>query len=113
MAMVDDGAGGMWAGSFGNGLAHVSADGTWSWWTTAEGLPDNRVYDLALDTDGSLWVATDAGVVRMQNGRFSATVLDPMTGLPGAPLALGIDTSASPRRVLIGTSAGAAIYDGP
>ena len=112
MALADDGAGGMWAGSFGNGLAHVAADGTWRWYTTADGLPDNRVYDLAMDTDGSLWVATDAGVVRMQNGQFSNT-LNPLTGLPGTPLSLHVDKGATPRRVLIGTSAGAGVYDGP
>ncbi len=112
MAIVDDGNGGIWAGSFGNGLAHMAADGSWSYLQTGQGLPDNRVYDIALDTDGSLWVATDAGVVRLKNGRFSNT-LNPASGLLGTPMSVSIDRSTSPRRVLIGTSVGAAIYDGP
>jgi hypothetical protein len=112
MALVDDGNGGFWAGSFGNGLAHVSADGTWSWITTADGLPDDRVYDLAMDADGSLWVATDAAVVQVRGGAIVARI-DLTSGLRGTPLAVSVDTNASPRRVIIGTSTGVAIYDGP
>ncbi len=31
-------------------------------YTVADGLADNRIYDLALDKDGSLWIATAGGV---------------------------------------------------
>lgn len=111
MAIVGDGGGGVWFGSFGNGLAHLSSSGSWSYLTTAHGLPDNRVMDLALDTDGSLWIATDAGVIRWRGG--FGEPLNPMNGLPGVPMSVWIDTTSSPRRVIIGTSAGVAIYDGP
>lgn len=111
MAIVGDGAGGVWFGSFGNGLAHLSASGTWSYLTAADGLPDNRVMDLALDPDGSLWIATDAGVIRWRGG--FGQPLNGLNGLSGVPLSLAIDTTSSPRRVIIGTSTGVAIYDGP
>lgn len=112
MALELDESGGLWAGGFGNGLAYRAPDGTWSWLQQKDGLPDDRVYDLALDPDGSLWVATDAGLARVRDGQV-VQVLDSRTGLPGSPYAVAIDDTVTPRRVLIGTSQGAGIYDGP
>ncbi|HWV38706.1 MAG TPA: two-component regulator propeller domain-containing protein [Vulgatibacter sp.] len=112
MDLVVDAAGGLWVGSFGNGLARMEPDGSWSYLDTRHGLPDNRVYGLALDPDGSLWVATDAGLARLSGGGFHQ-VLGAGDGLPGTILAVHVDTKAKPRRVIVGTSVGIGIYDGP
>ncbi|AKU89965.1 two-component regulator propeller domain-containing protein [Vulgatibacter incomptus] len=112
MDLITDGGTGLWAASFGNGVAHRAGDGTWSYLTTAQGLPDNRVYGLALDPDGSIWMATDAALARWRGGHF-ASVIDGLNGLPGAILSVTIDRSHSPRRVIIGTSSGVGVYDGP
>ena len=38
--------------------------------TVADGLPDGRVNGFATTADGSLWIATNGGLVRRRNGRF-------------------------------------------
>jgi len=113
MDMISDGGDGIWVASFGNGLAHMAGDGSWRYLTAANGLPDNRVRALALDPDGSLWIGTDAGVARLlPSGRFGDG-LDGLDGLQGSVISLHVDTTTRPRRLLIGTSAGVGIYDGP
>lgn len=112
MDMIDDGNGGLWVASYGNGAAHMAADGSWSYLTTANGLPDNRVTGLALDPDGSVWIATDAAVARLGSGGFRKGI-DGLDGLLGSVLSIHVDRSTSPRRVVIGTSAGIGVYTGP
>ncbi len=112
MALAADERGGLWIGSFGNGLAYRAADGSLAYLTTAEGLLDNRMRDLALDPDGSLWVANEAGLVRIVSGRV-AQVIDAREGLPGAVVSVFVDAWSHPRRVIVGTTQGVAVYDGP
>lgn len=38
--------------------------------TTAEGLPNNAIHALHLDSRGILWIGTENGVSKMENGRF-------------------------------------------
>src|SRR5690606_41590555 len=68
MALAADEAGGLWVGSFGNGLAYRAADGSFLYLTTANGLLDDRIRDLALDPDGRPWDANAAGLVRPSGG---------------------------------------------
>ncbi|HEY0839492.1 MAG TPA: two-component regulator propeller domain-containing protein, partial [Vulgatibacter sp.] len=112
MDMAVDSMGGLWVASFGNGLAHMAPDGSWSYLDTRQGLPDNRVYGLAFDPDGSLWIATDAGLARMGGGSLRQ-VFGAGDGLPGTILGVAVDATSTPRRVIVGTSAGIGIYDGP
>jgi signal transduction histidine kinase/CheY-like chemotaxis protein/ligand-binding sensor domain-containing protein len=46
--------------------------GRWRRYTTANGLPDNRVYDLHFAPDGTLWLATQAGVSRFDGLKFTS-----------------------------------------
>jgi ligand-binding sensor domain-containing protein/two-component sensor histidine kinase len=39
-------------------------------YTVADGLPSNTVYDVKQDTDGFIWLATDAGLVRFDGRKF-------------------------------------------
>ncbi|BDD08420.1 hybrid sensor histidine kinase/response regulator [Fulvitalea axinellae] len=39
-------------------------------YTTAEGLPQNRVYDIVQDANGFMWFATDDGVARFDGFEF-------------------------------------------
>lgn len=48
-------------------------------YTTADGLPNNAVRSLFLDANNILWVGTENGVSRMENGSF--TNLDESDGL--------------------------------
>lgn len=77
---ADTSQGGLWLGfslggivSYGDGQARKS-------YTTADGLIGGRVNDLRVDPDGTLWIATEGGVSRLKNGRF--TTLTTRNGLP-------------------------------
>ncbi len=51
------------------GLARLS-EGRWKRWTTADGLPHDRCYDVAFDAEGTPHVATWAGVARLEGDRW-------------------------------------------
>ncbi len=120
-SVLVDGAGDVWAGSLVRGLARLDPKAfTVDVWTLAAGLPSLSVQSIALDPDGTLWVATDSGLGR----------LDPSTGTwrlytappPGTPPASGlpsddvidvtVDPSQSPRRVIVTTASGVVSYAG-
>ena len=47
--------------------------------TTSDGLPNNAVRSLFLDSNNILWIGTENGVSRMENGIF--TTIDKNNGL--------------------------------
>ena len=63
-SLADDGRGGVWVGA-GSGLYHRWADGRVERFTTADGLPDERLRDLCLAPGGTLWLATVRGLARL------------------------------------------------
>jgi diguanylate cyclase (GGDEF)-like protein len=95
--------GGLWIGSFDGGLAYLR-DGAWKTFDTKAGLPSNRIRGLLEMNDArgrALWIATDHGVARLQNGSIQAFE----NGLPS------LDTEglcASKDGLLVGTSKGLA-----
>jgi hypothetical protein len=111
------GDGSAYYGSWGWGLAHIGADGSIGYLTVHDGLLDNHVTGLARDTNGgeSLWVGGNYdGLSRLKNGHF--TYYDSASlGLdPAVPVSdVQIDSSQSPRRVLVGFSPGVVgLYSG-
>ncbi len=50
----------------------LRSGGSWTRYTTAEGLPDDRILHLALPTQRSGWVSTDAGLARFEGEYFTA-----------------------------------------
>lgn len=44
-------------------------------YTTADGLPNNAVRSLFLDTNSNLWIGTENGVTKLENGTFSNLIL--------------------------------------
>src|SRR5207245_2186441 len=109
-----DGAGGVWVASFGQGLAYLAPQTHEpSYFDRARELPQNRLTSVAVDTDGSVWVGTIyGGIARKQGGSW--TYYTSGKGLPSDQItAIFVDRFASPRRVLVGTDQGVAIYTGP
>jgi ligand-binding sensor domain-containing protein len=45
-------------------------DGNWTEFHTEDGLPNNRIYDIAVDTDSSVWIGTPSGLARYTNGAW-------------------------------------------
>jgi ligand-binding sensor domain-containing protein len=64
-ALLEDRAGALWI-STSYGLVRMQA-GTFTSFTTTEGLPDNNVGPLAETVDGTIWVSTSSGLVRYAN----------------------------------------------
>ncbi len=65
----------VWVGTS-SGLYHVGPDGKAARFTTANGLPDNDVKALALDTRGRLWVGTDSGLGLVDRGAIQRGAVD-------------------------------------
>ena len=65
--------GGVWVGFDGGGLGWLNPRGIYeSFFSTSNGLPDDRVGHLFQDTGGPLWIATSAnGLARYDGRRFT------------------------------------------
>ena len=68
--MAEDSEGTLWFGSF-EGLYRLTADGTFTRYTTADGLAGNRVVDVYADPRGGLWVGSSTGLTLVRGGRFT------------------------------------------
>ncbi|MFI5180936.1 MAG: two-component regulator propeller domain-containing protein [Thermoanaerobaculia bacterium] len=113
-SLAEDGRGGLWVGS-GSGLYHRTGDGHVERFTLADGLPDNQLRDLSFTRDGTLWLATRMGLVRLR--------LDPVTLRPTAVKTIsrsdglaGNDVfalhAAGDGRLWVGTVSGVSLVDG-
>ncbi|MBV9926039.1 MAG: histidine kinase [Acidobacteria bacterium] len=67
IARADDGT--LWLGSP-SGLSCLHRDGRVQTFTSADGLPNERITSLRAGSGGSLWVGTAAGLARWRGGRF-------------------------------------------
>ena len=61
-----DALGNLWVGTFGNGV--YKYDGTWTRYTKQNGLLDNKIWSLAIDSKGYKWFATELGVAIRPHG---------------------------------------------
>jgi ligand-binding sensor domain-containing protein len=68
-ALLEDRLGALWI-STSYGLVRLQS-GTFTSFTTAEGLPDNNVGALAEGQDGTIWIATASGLARYVNGSIT------------------------------------------
>jgi len=48
--------------------------GQFSFYTTRDSLPDPNVNAVAVDTNGVVWIGTNTGLVRLENGKFTKTI---------------------------------------
>ena len=79
ISLVEDDEGALWIGTFCGGLTRYM-DGTFTTYTTEDGLPDNSITRLDKDREGNIWVATPRGVACYSDGTF--TVYSTEEGLP-------------------------------
>jgi len=68
---ADPSRGGLWLGFFKGGVDYFADGGVRKSYTAADGLGDGRVNSLRVDSDGTLWAATEGGLSRLKNGRFA------------------------------------------
>jgi len=77
---ADRSTGGLWLGFDGGGVAYFSDGQIKETYGLAEGLGSGRVSALHIDTDGTVWAATEGGLSRIKNGRV--LTLTSKNGLP-------------------------------
>jgi len=81
-AMVGDIDGSLWCATQGGGVVVLSADGQpLGTYTTQNGLPDDMVNDVLIDTNGNKWFATNNGLVMLSNDRSTMTTFTAANGL--------------------------------
>ena len=83
MDALYDHAGRLWVATENSGVSVVQATGKVVDYDVRNGLPSNVVYSLFEDRDGSMWVATAAGVVHFAGSRIDRFGVE--SGLPDAP----------------------------
>ena len=77
---IDPLEGGLWIGFFSGGLLYFQDGRVLRTYTSADGLADGRINDFRIEADGTLWIATEAGLSRWKNGRI--VTLTTKHGLP-------------------------------
>jgi signal transduction histidine kinase/ligand-binding sensor domain-containing protein/CheY-like chemotaxis protein/AraC-like DNA-binding protein len=72
----------LWVGTAGGGLNRLDVEaGTFSRYTTAQGLPNNVVYGVLPDDAGHLWLSTNRGLARFDPGTGAVRHFDAADGL--------------------------------
>ena len=120
-AVREDGHGRLWFGSWGSGIVRVDVSGRdvprsgIARWTSANGLPSDDVFDVAIDpASGLLYAATDAGVVRLETSsrdkkqfeRGAGPVVYPNPFRPGKHSAVRFDRIPSGASVAVYSRSG-------
>ena len=82
-AILDDGAGGVWVGTRGQGLRHYR-DGQWQTWRREDGLGSDTVWALFTDERQATWLGTEVGLVRFKDNHFVR--LTTREGLPSGAI---------------------------
>jgi diguanylate cyclase (GGDEF)-like protein len=105
-----DGSPILWVASFGGGIGKLE-HGKWSV-IGPDQLPNQRVYQIMRAHDGAIWVGTEAGIGRLQDGRW--TFYDESDGIPSnlVTQAVEIPDAQGRLQLWIGTSRGVARFDG-
>ena len=71
-ALAEGQDGGLWVGTYGEGLYHVSSSGAITEYDETNGLLQNNVRTLLMDTEGRLWIGSKFGLNLYANGKLRA-----------------------------------------
>ncbi len=100
------GDGTIWAGSYTGGLHRFDGEG-WELFTTHDWLPSNTVYEMAVDSEDVMWLATGNGLSR-HDGIAAMTFTSENSPLRGTTNSIVIGTN---NEVWVGTPYGAYRYN--
>ena len=83
--IVRDDAGKLWLGTAGGGLNEFDVEaGRFTYYTTQDGLPSNRVFGIAQDRLGFLWLSTGNGLARLSPTSGAIRTYDSRDGVQGS-----------------------------
>lgn len=105
--VADPRLGGLWVGYRLGGVAHIADGHVRAFYSSANGLAKGRVYDLRVDSEGALWIASEGGLSVVAHGRIVR--LDSRNGLPCDAVEWTIEDEAG--AAWIATSCGLARID--
>ena len=83
-ALIGGGEGRLWFADQNQGLGYIDPGGGPRYLTIEDGLIDNRVWELEMDADGTLWLATRGGLCSYRDGVWSH--FGPQTGIDAREL---------------------------
>ncbi len=99
----------VWAATMKGVVRWNRHDGTFVTYTTADGLPDNRVWSVAIDLSGNKWFGTQTGGLSKFNGS-SWTTFNTSNGLPNNFITtISVHPNGS---LYLGTGSGVVGYNG-
>ncbi len=75
-ALMEDRQGCLWAGTLTGGAIRV-CDGNFTSFTVKDGLPNNAVVRIDEDEEGTVWIFTDPGLAKWQNGHLIRVAPEP------------------------------------
>jgi len=97
--LAADSSGTLWFADQKRGLGHIDATDKPRYLTTEDGLINNQIWDLDLDDDGRLWIATRGGLCSYRDGQWN--LFPPDSGLDAQDL---WPVAAVEDRVYVGTA---------
>ena len=89
----------VWFADRSSGVAYIDMRGDVKHFTTKDGLPSNKIWDLAVDPLGRLWVTTEAGLCSYNHGIWNT--FDSRSGLTTAHL---WPVYPAPDKIYVGTT---------
>lgn len=100
-----------WFGDDSKGIIVLNADGSEAMkLTTAEGLPSDNVQSILADLSGRVWIGTNEGLAKYENGALEVVFGKDSAETPNKYIrALALDADGA---LILGTFTGVARYDG-
>lgn len=82
-ALLIDRSGGLWLGTYGKGVQRWVGYGNWETWSAGQSPEENPlVWSLVRDRQGTLWAATESGIVRYDSKQARFVPWHPNSSLP-------------------------------
>lgn len=100
LSLAEDRAGGLWIGSYGDGVYRLGPDGSVRRYGTTDGLPHGNIRAIAEDAQGRIWLGTQRGVVWLEDGKVNHVAGE------NAPSGLTLALSVQPDGIWVGTIEG-------
>ena len=87
LSLAEGTTGDLWVGTFADGVYRVRGDGLLRHYTQADGLPGGHVRAIGVTADGTVWIGSRRGVVRI-DAEAGAGGVQPPPAVPGLPQGL-------------------------